>query len=191
MDGGLPAWPAAMAEWIVVTSGCRGNRASGASARMGRASSVTCAPKPPTLQRAASSTTGTGRRTESGGEGPFLVINKRGAHPRRHIQSLTPAHLKQFLDGFSTQDVALLTMAPEPASWHDALNWLVEQGIMVDKRASPVLAGPAGGSGELGEAAFQQAVQLFVQGFVVFPQGFVVFPLPGLQLVQAVFHVVP
>ena len=64
-------------------------------------------------------------------EGPFLAVNKRGAHPRRHVQSLTLTHLKQLLDGFSAEDVALLTMAPELDPRHEALNWLVEQGIVV------------------------------------------------------------
>ncbi|WP_102135447.1 N-acetylglucosamine-6-phosphate deacetylase [Candidatus Synechococcus spongiarum] len=64
-------------------------------------------------------------------EGPFLAVNKRGAHPRRHVQSLTLAHLKQLMDGFSTEDVAMVTMAPELDPRHEALDWLVEQGIVV------------------------------------------------------------
>ena len=64
-------------------------------------------------------------------EGPFLALNKRGAHPQRHVQPLTLAHLKQLMDGFSTEDVALVTMAPELDPQHEALGWLVEQGIVV------------------------------------------------------------
>ena len=43
-------------------------------------------------------------------EGPFLAANKRGAHPRHHVQPLTLTHLKELLNGFSTQDMALLTI---------------------------------------------------------------------------------
>ncbi|MXZ82124.1 MAG: N-acetylglucosamine-6-phosphate deacetylase [Synechococcus sp. SB0666_bin_14] len=64
-------------------------------------------------------------------EGPFLAVNKRGAHPRRHVQPLTLAHLKRLMAGFSTEDVALVTMAPELDPRHEALDWLVEQGIVV------------------------------------------------------------
>ncbi|MXW39714.1 MAG: N-acetylglucosamine-6-phosphate deacetylase [Synechococcus sp. SB0668_bin_15] len=64
-------------------------------------------------------------------EGPFLAVNKRGAHPRRHVQPLTLVHLKRLMDGFSTEDVALVTMAPELDPRHEALDWLVEQGIVV------------------------------------------------------------
>lgn len=64
-------------------------------------------------------------------EGPFLAVSKRGAHPRRHVQPLDLAHLKRLMDGFSAEDVALLTMAPELDPQHDALGWLVEQGIVV------------------------------------------------------------
>ena len=64
-------------------------------------------------------------------EGPFLAVGKRGAHPRRHVQPLTLEHLQQLMDGFSAEDVALLTMAPELDPRHEALDWLVEQGIVV------------------------------------------------------------
>ena len=64
-------------------------------------------------------------------EGPFLAVNKRGAHPRRHVQPLTLGRLKQLMDGFSAEDVALVTMAPELDPRHEALDWLVEQGIVV------------------------------------------------------------
>ncbi len=64
-------------------------------------------------------------------EGPFLAVSKRGAHPRRHVQPLKLEHLKQLMDGFSAEDVALLTMAPELDPRHEALDWLVEQGIVV------------------------------------------------------------
>ena len=64
-------------------------------------------------------------------EGPFLAVSKRGAHPRRHVQPLKLEHLKQLMDGFSAEDVALLTMAPELDPRHEALDWLVEQGTVV------------------------------------------------------------
>ena len=64
-------------------------------------------------------------------EGPFLAVSKRGAHPRRHVQPLKLEHLKQLMDGFSAEDVALLTMAPELDPRHEALDWLVEQAIVV------------------------------------------------------------
>ena len=64
-------------------------------------------------------------------EGPFLAVGKCGAHPRRHVQPLTLEHLQQLMDGFSAEDVALLTMAPELDPRHEVLGWLVEQGIVV------------------------------------------------------------
>ena len=64
-------------------------------------------------------------------EGPFLAPNKRGAHPRRHVQPLTLVQLQQLMDGFSAEDVALVTMAPELDARHEALGWLVEQGVVV------------------------------------------------------------
>ena len=64
-------------------------------------------------------------------EGPFLAASKRGAHPQRHVQPLDLEQLKQLMHGFSGEDVALLTMAPELDPRHDALGWLVEQGIVV------------------------------------------------------------
>jgi len=64
-------------------------------------------------------------------EGPFLAESRRGAHPRRHVQPLDPAQLEQLMRGFSAEDVALLTMAPELDPHHTALTWLTEQGIVV------------------------------------------------------------
>ncbi|MCY3654349.1 MAG: N-acetylglucosamine-6-phosphate deacetylase [Cyanobacteria bacterium MAG IRC1_bin_28] len=64
-------------------------------------------------------------------EGPFLAESRRGAHPRRHVQPPDPGQLKQLMQGFSAEDVALLTMAPELDPRHGALTWLAEQGIVV------------------------------------------------------------
>ena len=64
-------------------------------------------------------------------EGPFLATSKRGAHSQHHLQPLDLPQLKRLMDGFNSEDVALLTMAPELDPQYDALSWLVEQGIVV------------------------------------------------------------
>ena len=78
-------------------------------------------------------------------EGPFLAPNKRGARPRRHVQPLTLVQLQQLMDGFSAEDMALVTMAPELDARHEAMGWLVEQGVVVAAHRGQ----PAASSGRL------------------------------------------
>ncbi len=95
-------------------------------------------------------------------EGPFLALNKRGAHPRHHVQPLNPAQLEWLMDGFSAEDVALLTMAPELDPQHEALGWLVEQGIVVS-------LGHTEASQEQAAAAFAAGARLLTHTFNAMP----------------------
>ena len=95
-------------------------------------------------------------------EGPFLALNKRGAHPERHVQPLSPAQLKRLMDGFSKEDVALLTLAPELDPHHGALRWLVEQGIVVGLGHTEASQGQAA-------AAFAAGARLLTHAFNAMP----------------------
>ena len=95
-------------------------------------------------------------------EGPFLALSRRGAHPRRHVQPLDPAQLKRLMDGFSAEDVALLTMAPELDPHHDTIRWLVEQGIVVS-------LGHTEASQEQAAAAFTAGARFLTHAFNAMP----------------------
>ena len=95
-------------------------------------------------------------------EGPFLAVGKRGAHPRHHVQPLDSERLKQLMDGFGAEDVALLTMAPELDPHHDALGWLVERGIVVSLGHTEASQGQAA-------EAFAAGARLLTHAFNAMP----------------------
>ncbi len=95
-------------------------------------------------------------------EGPFLAVSKRGAHPRRHVQSPDPERLEQLMHGFDAEDVALLTMAPELDPRHNLLGRLVEQGVVVSLGHTEASQGQAA-------AAFAAGARLLTHTFNAMP----------------------
>ncbi len=91
-------------------------------------------------------------------EGPFLAMGKRGAHCQGHVQPLHMDGLQKLMEGFSAEDVALMTMAPELDLHHGAQSWLLEQGIVVS-------LGHTEANQEQAAAAFRAGARLLTHTF--------------------------
>jgi len=71
-------------------------------------------------------------------EGPFLAVERRGAHPRQHLAAPSLAALAERIDGFhggagwhEPHDIALMTLAPELPGAEAVISELRRRGIVV------------------------------------------------------------
>lgn len=90
-------------------------------------------------------------------EGPFLALERRGAHPEEHLASPSPGALAERISGFEDQ-IALVTLAPELEGADAVIATLRERGIAVSlghSRASETEA----------RAAFAAGVSMLTHSF--------------------------
>jgi N-acetylglucosamine-6-phosphate deacetylase len=110
-------------------------------------------------------------------EGPFLNLEKRGAHPTEHLLPLTVEHVKRVLGDYASV-VKVITLAPELDPTSDAIPYLRSLGIIVSLGHS--------------QATETQAQQAFAQGASMVTHAFNAMPSlhhrePGL-LGAAIVH---
>ncbi len=94
-------------------------------------------------------------------EGPFLNPEKRGAHPREHLQPLTVDRVKQLLGDYASL-VKLVTLAPELDPTGKSIDYLQSLGIIVSLGHS--------------QATAQQAQQAFDRGATMVTHAFNAMP---------------
>ncbi|XP_072453822.1 N-acetylglucosamine-6-phosphate deacetylase isoform X3 [Notamacropus eugenii] len=65
-------------------------------------------------------------------EGPFISLEKRGAHPESHIRNFEAGTFKELLKTYGSLDnVAIVTLAPELTGSHEVIRELTTRGICV------------------------------------------------------------
>ena len=104
-------------------------------------------------------------------EGPFLNINKRGAHPQQFIQPLSIENVKTVVGDF-IDAVVIMTLAPEcvendgvkgaQAENERAVEWLSAQGVTVSLGHSLATA-------EQASRAFEQGASMVTHAFNAMP----------------------
>ncbi len=94
-------------------------------------------------------------------EGPFLNYDKRGAHPAQYLLPLTIANIKQVLGDYS-HTVKIITLAPELDSSGVAVNYLLDQNIVVSLGHSLATETEA-------KKAFQQGASMVTHAFNAMP----------------------
>jgi N-acetylglucosamine-6-phosphate deacetylase len=90
-------------------------------------------------------------------EGPFLNVQKCGAHPKEYLQPLTLERLKQVLGSYGPW-VKVVTLAPELDSSGEAIAHLCTQNITVSLGHSTATAAQA-------QAAFAQGATMVTHAF--------------------------
>jgi len=93
-------------------------------------------------------------------EGPFLNPDKRGAHPREHLQPLSRAGVASLIG--ECESVRLVTLAPELDPSGEAIAWLRERGIVVSLGHSLATA-------EQAKAAFDRGATMVTHAFNAMP----------------------
>ena len=94
-------------------------------------------------------------------EGPFLNYEKRGAHPAEYLLPLSVENLQQVLGDYESI-VKVITLAPELDPSGAAINYLVEQNIVVSLGHSLATASQA-------QAAFKQGASMITHAFNAMP----------------------
>ncbi len=94
-------------------------------------------------------------------EGPFLNLEKRGAHPAEHLLPLTVEHVKRVLGDY-TSVVKVITLAPELDPTGDAIAYLRSLGIIVSLGHSQATADQA-------QHAFAQGASMVTHAFNAMP----------------------
>ncbi|XP_075999283.1 N-acetylglucosamine-6-phosphate deacetylase [Genypterus blacodes] len=65
-------------------------------------------------------------------EGPFISVEKKGAHPERYLRTFEHRGMKDLLEAYGSLDnVAIVTIAPELASSQSVIKELCQRGITV------------------------------------------------------------
>lgn len=90
-------------------------------------------------------------------EGPFLNLQKRGAHPEEYLQPLTRERLEQVLGSYAPW-VKVMTLAPELDESGEAIAHLHAQNIIVSLGHSTATAAQA-------QAAFAQGATMVTHAF--------------------------
>ena len=90
-------------------------------------------------------------------EGPFLALERRGAHPAEHVTPPSLQALQERIGGFE-REIALVTLAPELAGADAVIEALVEQGIAVSLGHSQADQGQA-------DQAFAAGVGMITHAF--------------------------
>jgi len=90
-------------------------------------------------------------------EGPFLNLEKRGAHPPEFLQPLTLDRVQHALGEF-VDLVKIITLAPELEPEGEAIAWLVQRGITVSLGHSQATATEA-------QRAFDQGATMVTHAF--------------------------
>ncbi len=94
-------------------------------------------------------------------EGPFLNREKRGAHPAEFLQPLTLKNVKAVVGDFA-EAISIMTLAPELAMDATAIDWLIEQHIIVSLGHSLAIAAQA-------KRAFDQGATMVTHAFNAMP----------------------
>ncbi|MCY7276104.1 MAG: N-acetylglucosamine-6-phosphate deacetylase, partial [Phormidesmis sp. CAN_BIN44] len=94
-------------------------------------------------------------------EGPFLNLEKRGAHPAEHLLPLTVEHAKRILGDYASV-VKVITLAPELDPTGDAIAYLRSLGIIVSLGHSQATATQA-------QQAFSQGASMVTHAFNAMP----------------------
>jgi N-acetylglucosamine-6-phosphate deacetylase len=94
-------------------------------------------------------------------EGPFLNLQKRGAHPAEHLLPLTLDHVKQVLGPY-TRQVKIMTLAPELDATGTIIPYLCAQGMVVSLGHSLATAAQA-------RQAFEQGASMVTHAFNAMP----------------------
>jgi N-acetylglucosamine-6-phosphate deacetylase len=94
-------------------------------------------------------------------EGPFLNPKKRGAHPQEHLRPLTLEQVKQVLGDY-TEQVRVMTLAPELDETQTVIPALTEQGVIVSLGHSLATA-------EEAQQAFQQGASMITHACNAMP----------------------
>lgn len=94
-------------------------------------------------------------------EGPFLNLEKRGAHPAEHLLPLTVEHVKHVLGDYASI-VKVITLAPELDPTGAAIAYLRSLGIIVSLGHSQATAAQA-------QQAFAQGASMVTHAFNAMP----------------------
>ncbi|MCY7275819.1 MAG: N-acetylglucosamine-6-phosphate deacetylase [Phormidesmis sp. CAN_BIN44] len=94
-------------------------------------------------------------------EGPFLNLEKRGAHPAQHLLPLTVENVKRVLGDYASV-VKVITLAPELDPTGDAIAYLRSLGIIVSLGHSQATAAQA-------QQAFAQGASMVTHAFNAMP----------------------
>jgi N-acetylglucosamine-6-phosphate deacetylase len=94
-------------------------------------------------------------------EGPFLNLEKRGAHPKEYLLSLQLDQVKRVLDDYASL-VKVITLAPELDSTGTVIPFLKSLGITVSLGHSQATAAQA-------QAAFEQGASMVTHAFNAMP----------------------
>jgi len=94
-------------------------------------------------------------------EGPFLNLEKRGAHPAEHLLPLTIEHVKRTLGDYASV-VKVITLAPELDPTGNAIAYLRSLGIIVSLGHSQATAAQA-------QQAFSQGASMATHAFNAMP----------------------
>ncbi len=94
-------------------------------------------------------------------EGPFLNLEKRGAHPAEHLLPLMIEHVKRVLGDYASV-VKIITLAPELDPTGDAIAYLRSLGITVSLGHSQATADQA-------QQAFAQGASMVTHAFNAMP----------------------
>lgn len=94
-------------------------------------------------------------------EGPFLNLEKRGAHPQEYLLPLSLGEVKRVLDDF-TEIVKVITLAPELDSLGEVISYLHQQGIIVSLGHSQATA-------EQAQTAFEMGATMVTHAFNAMP----------------------
>jgi N-acetylglucosamine-6-phosphate deacetylase len=93
-------------------------------------------------------------------EGPFLNVQKRGAHPAEYLLPLTLPHVQQVLG--DSDLVKIMTLAPELDATGEVIPYLKSRGIVVSLGHSQATAAQA-------TQAFQQGATMITHAFNAMP----------------------
>ena len=94
-------------------------------------------------------------------EGPFLNVEKRGAHPAEFLQPLTLENAKSIIGDFA-DIVSIVTLAPELSEHSEVIEWLISQGITVSLGHSLATA-------EQANRAFNSGASMVTHAFNAMP----------------------
>ena len=90
-------------------------------------------------------------------EGPFLAVEKRGAHPMEHLCAPSLAELQRRIHGFE-DDIALVTLAPELPGAEEVIAELRQRGVVVS-------LGHSAAGERAARLAYQQGVGMITHCF--------------------------
>lgn len=94
-------------------------------------------------------------------EGPFLNVEKRGAHPSQYLLPLTIDNVKKVLGDY-TNLIKIITLAPELDPSGDVISYLCQQGIIVS-------LGHCQATSNQARQAFSQGAKMVTHAFNAMP----------------------